>query len=260
MNERLKQEHTPSSLEVIESVQETEHKQNLERVFKLNPELATVGSVEQYAEYLKKIFPQSLVNGEIFGHGNTESFKDTGFVKGKGRTRIAYSEDGTHYGFYFGDFYSHYGSTTDNPNRLSYGVVLDAKNPRYIRPGVDKGLSSIDTRRSIKEQYGITEEDSIVQIGPHWDSHSNLYTKEEAREHGNEIEKEFDKYLKTQGKNIENFDEEKDFDYALKFIDQHGVTSLGITEFVVFEPAQIHILGSQEDIREFKEFITNANN
>lgn len=236
-----------------------EQARNVSRVFELNPELAKIGSAELYDDYLKTIFPESVVSGKILWHGNKEDFKDTGFRKDskKGRTRIQFSEDGTFYGFYFGDYYSHYGSTQRNPERMSYPVVLDARKLRYIRPGVDKGLSSIDVTQSIKEQYDITDEDAIIEVGPEWQHESKLYSKNEAEEYREKIEAEFAKYLRKTGKDPNTFDvidNPDDFQSGLDYIKEKGITSLGITEFVVFEESQIHILGSRDDIEKFKVY------
>lgn len=46
---------------------------NLNEVFTMNPELATIGTPEQYSEYLTNMFPDSVVK-DIVWHGSRNSF------------------------------------------------------------------------------------------------------------------------------------------------------------------------------------------
>jgi hypothetical protein len=53
---------------------------------------------------------------------------------------------------------------------------------------------------------------------------------------------------------------ENNFDGAILDIDEGVERSQGVTEYVAFEPEQIHILGSKQDIEGFKAFVGNKNN
>ena len=56
----------------------SEQEKNIQEVFKLNPELEQIGTVEQYTEYLKSIFPKSEVQ-DIVWHYSDNEFKDENF-------------------------------------------------------------------------------------------------------------------------------------------------------------------------------------
>jgi hypothetical protein len=51
----------------------------IEQVFRLNPELRNIGSIETYKEYLQEVFPQSVFK-EIAWHNSDAEFKDEGLT------------------------------------------------------------------------------------------------------------------------------------------------------------------------------------
>ena len=58
-----------------------EVKEGVSEVFKSNPELAAIGTQEQYSQYLNSIFPDSQVKDIVY-HGTNKDFPE--FVSGKG--------------------------------------------------------------------------------------------------------------------------------------------------------------------------------
>ena len=77
-----------NKIEVLETEQSVEHfssfeqEKNIQEVFKLNPELEHIGTPEQYAGYLKTIFPESEVQ-DIVWHYSDNEFKDENFKPNK---------------------------------------------------------------------------------------------------------------------------------------------------------------------------------
>ena len=55
-------------------------KEGVNFVFEQNPELAKIGTPEQYSEYLDTIFPESKVKNIVW-HISLNDFKDVGFSK-----------------------------------------------------------------------------------------------------------------------------------------------------------------------------------
>lgn len=211
----------------------------------------TKEAVELYQEYLKTIFPESKVR-DVVWHGNREDFKDSGFDKNKGRDN-KFSDDGQFYGFYFGDFYSHYG----RPGNISYPSLVNIKKLKIVDLEFDPILSGIDVTKNIKEQYKLTDEDGILQIGA--DHFNDNVSKEEYEKHDLEMQKKFLDFLSSKGKNFEEIEkgtQEISKQDVSEYLEKNGITSLGISELVVFEQEQIHILGSKADIAKFKEFVS----
>ena len=215
----------------------------------------TKEAVELYREYLKTIFPESKVQ-EIVWHGNREDFKDSGFDKNKGRDN-KFSDDGQFYGFYFGDFYSHYG----RPGNISYPSLVDIKKLKIVDLEFDPILSGIDVTKNIRGQYKLTDEDGILQIGT--DHFNDNVPKEDYEKHDSEMQKKFLDYLHSKGKNFEEIEkgtQEITKQDVNEYLEKNGITALGIAELVVFEQEQIHILGSKSDIKKFKEFVLKNEN
>ena len=225
----------------------SEKQKSIQEVFALHPELEKIGSREDYEKYLETIFPGTKVK-DIVWHGNKESFADSGFSKDKGRDN-KFSNDGQFYGFYFGDFYSHYGHSEN----ISYPCLVNIQKLRIIDPEKDPFLSSIDTTKSIKEQYNITNEDGILEIG------GNHYNKNISSEdygiYQKGLSEKLFKHLGTTFENVEKGERIISQDEVRGYLEKEGITSLGISELVVFEPEQIHILGSKSDVEKFKEFV-----
>lgn len=231
----------------------SEQMKNVLEVFRLCPELEKVGTAEQYEKYVETIFPESEIK-DIVWHGNKNEFKDSGFKTGLGRENT-FSDDGQFYGFYFGDYYSHYGGegTVSYPCRVNISKL----KLLFDREG-EPSLSGIDTSKSIRKQFNMTDEDGILELGG---MHLNKNaSREDYEARDRKMEKKFFDYLQTIGKTrdgIENETQVVTKEDIRGLLDKEGTTAFGISELVVFKPEQIHILGSKSDIEKFAEFVAS---
>ncbi len=182
-------------------------KEGLDFAYYSNLELATIGSKEQYSEYLKTIFPNSKTPN-IYYHGGkrgVETFKapkDYDFQKNNG------VNSGTKdYGIYFtGDksIAKYYSKGYSKSNRQIYPVLLNTqesyKTNKFLALNLRRLLGS-----TVLNPQSITE---------------------------------------------------KDFNTTLKGKDSviwHGEKG----EIIVFNPSQIHILGSKSDVEGFRNYVKN---
>jgi hypothetical protein len=93
----------------------------IEQVFRLNPELSNIGSIETYKEYLQEVFPQSVFK-EIAWHNSDAEFKDEGFKPVKPNFDTLNSIEGVYNFSTNQEFVKQFGKN-------SYAVVLDIQNP-----------------------------------------------------------------------------------------------------------------------------------
>jgi hypothetical protein len=162
-------------------------KSDLELIFKNNPDLNNIGTIEQYSEYIKTVFPNTKVK-DILYHASPKKF--TKFNKPSGFAHIYFSEKPLDY-MYGGNLYI---------------VKVDIRNPL------------IETRT---DDYHNKFRSYDTPLNPDWG----------------------DRYHQT--------GELPKFEYD-GTIQRSRVTS-GNT-ITVREPDQIHILGSDEDIKGFENF------
>lgn len=181
------------------------HKKEIDLIYDDNPELSSIGSKEQYSEYLSTIFPNSETPN-IYYHGGKKGIdkfmspQDPSFAKNKG------VHSGTKdYGIYFTSDRSlanHYSKGYKKSDRHTYSVLLNTENPYRTNK-----FFALSIRRLFGSK--VLDPRSIL---------------------------------------------EKDFNTTLKGHDSviwHGEKG----EIVVFDPSQIHILGSKSDIEGFKDYV-----
>jgi len=163
-------------------------KEGVSNVFESSPELADIGSKQQYSAYLDTVFPNSKVKDIVYhgsrGVNKIEKFQFSGIEK---FSQAALKEENT--GMFFTDDIYIAATYGDGTYEGTYKVLLDIKNP--IKPKED--VTSV----SVKKYIG--KHDGVIGLEP----------------------------------------------------DHPG------NNYVVFEPEQIHILGSQKDIEGFKQFMKN---
>ncbi|MDQ5883595.1 MAG: hypothetical protein QG654_509 [Patescibacteria group bacterium] len=236
---------TKENYKNIEEFGSNEEIKNIYEVFKNHPELELIGTKEEYSEYLKTIFPESLLSrimwhGVLKNTGVTETIYKDGFNKEK---NLAIQNNLEFHGFYFGDRYSHYGGSDMD----SIPVVLNIKKPHLINVDYDgPTLSSLNVEAGLKNTYNLNEEDSIVQIG-FFEGNDNI-SDEERGEYITELENQFNLNLE------EEKDETTQAREILKFIRNCGFNGIPLQEVVVFDSSQIHILGSESDIQAFSDY------
>jgi hypothetical protein len=177
-------------------------------------------AIQLYSQYLDTIFPDSQVKDIVYHDGGQGAIKEEGFKK----DFIGISDGGVlGDGFYF---YADRNKRYDKWRSHTESVILNIKNLSTKKEIIEKaGLSN-------KKDLGVYEEAlSILSNIPHDSNRKNLF----------------------HGKYIGNYSEQ------LNKINIDGLTGPrgGNIEYVVFEPEQIHILGSKQDIEGFKEFVNN---
>ena len=167
-----------------------EIKPGVSELFDSNPELANIGTPEQYSQYLETIFPQSKVKDIVY-HGSKNTVKtgkriENFDVKESWGTLLYFTKDrgkAVNYALY--------------DEKGVYQVILNIKNPTI----------EIDNK--------------IIEKPVNSDGYVTDYTRE----------------------------------YVMS-LDEH-VSDFAIEEITVPNSAQVHILGSKQDIEGFKDFVNN---
>jgi hypothetical protein len=201
-------------------------KNGVDFVFDKNLELATIGTKEEYSQYLETIFPNSKLK-DILYHGTREKFTGETFdmnKRGAGRN------------FGKGVYFAHstielekYVRTKDGGEVVT--AIVNIKNP-FI------------TCNRLNDFYGvfmIPDDQKISEYTNGCDGVINYFSLE--RDSFSKINK-----------------------YAIEYIGEKDAVGFPtyqktiyvkpeIREVVVEYPEQIHILGSQSDIEKFKEFV-----
>lgn len=178
-------------------------------------------AIELYAEYLKTIFPGSVVKSIVWHYSDTQ-FKDEGFKPMKPNFDTLNSLEGV-YNFSTNlKFVKRYG-------KYAYPVLLDIKNPHETKA---TGEYVDDMDRPLSE--------ALFKIG-----------KQTGK---NILAPQYDEKLKDSDAVINSISGED-------YIEQHPVSGkeFGIPNqkiITVFNKDQIHILGSKTDIEKFKEFVS----
>lgn len=175
---------------VLENPEIAKQKKCVSELFELNPELSTIGSEEQYLEYIKTVFPESKVS-DIVHHGSKETPKSFNANK----EGIFFTNDI--------NYANQYGNKLAD---LADGVVVNKSLPVML---------------NIKNPF---HPDISISTRP---SHKDIYFNPINTPAGYDGVIGKDAYAETMGDSI-----------------------------VVFEPEQIHILGSDSDIQKFKEFVS----
>jgi len=239
-------------------------KEGVDFVFDAKPELAQIGTKEQYSEYLDTIFPESVIKNIVY-HGSPnefDSFKNKETLKD--------------FGIYFGNIFSHYHD--DEHIKYQKIAVLNIRDPRIIGAWLSPenteapnneniALGSADAN-NIKKFYNIDKEDGIIQLGHFhgnesfdYDLSENLYNTTAQKlitkldSSINDMDDFFNKYEDDYKAQLELNDKMKS-----EVLANMGDYSNLLQEVVVFEPEQIHTLGSNDDLESFKKFIDRIKN
>ena len=171
----------------------------VKNIFKQFPELNTIGTPEQYVQYLDKVFPNSKIKDIVY-HGSktkkpTEIFVDTHIGKNHKKLRCGP-------GFYF------------------------TKDIKYSKLYGDTTFSIINIQRPT--DFNSADYDEIEDI---------VNAALELRKTGDGI-----------------IDSSENYYYPA---DEEGLKLSISPDYIVFKPEQIRVLGSQEDIEGFKNFVNS---
>lgn len=178
-------------------IEKPQIKEGVDFVFEQNPELANIGSMEQYSKYLDTIFPESKVRDIVY-HRTVEQFD----VFDKTKTKQING-----YRFYFSPI------NTGRYGQYVMQAVLNIKN--LAEPYNDNFINDVN-----KEHPEYTEGKSEYFHLP-----AQIYVN--ANKYG------YDGVYAFEGTNDD--------------------------EYSVYEPDQINVLGSEQDIESFKNFVTDDN-
>ena len=177
---------------ILDRDTQTSIKPGVTEVFESNPELANIGTQEQYSQYLDTIFPNSKVKDIVY-HGSDrhdiEIFKS------------------------------------------SSNKYFFTANKDYAYSLSDNAIYQKELRGEIKEGKLITKVYAVIL------NISNIYNT--------------NKELQWSITKKEGYDGIRGNDFGV----QSKLNNK--EEYVVFEPEQIHILGSKQDIEGFKKFINS---
>ncbi len=239
-------------------------KEGVEFVFEQSPELATIGSMEEYSGYLESIFPHTKIKNVLFHQTDSDWFKNEDFKKEKmGKTDYGYYGKG----FYFSSIKDHIGGYGEK----TFGVILDIKNPKYevdthtvfkqILSGTDKedsrGIGSDWLQKQIKTyevekqnlEAGIIHKHNDIPPGVDFE----IYWQQKLKDRIKTCEQLIELYS-DQLQNIDSIiDEYYSYDGFLTSNEEDDFSYY--SEIMVRNPEQINILGSQKDIDGFKNFI-----
>jgi ADP-Ribosyltransferase in polyvalent proteins len=223
-----------SENEIIK-IPETKIKEGVDFVFEQNPELVQMGTKEQYTEYLDTIFPESKVK-EVVWHGT----KGDWYKTDKFNTELSGTGSGnnsnTEGSIYFIKYHSAAKGFGDK--KTIFPAVIDIKNPNTVP------LNQFNQTWFNKEEYlKLKTGDGII-----------AYQEKTPEQYYNEALAKYEKELAACNK----IESPTVWDYKLlnkpKSPGEFHEEQLSTT-YVVFNPEQIHILGSQADIEKFKEFV-----
>ncbi len=193
-------------------------KEGVDFIFEQRPELKTVGTKEQYLMYIKNIFPQSKIK-RILYHGSYKNDIDS-FVPGK-------LDIGIHFG------------------TLEAAKYRGEKSEYYkIYPVLANALKTKETPDLLMfNQHNVFDyllTEGIVKEGDrkYLDTLFNTEPSNNYRDNGGDAMFE---YLQNK----------MEVD-SLKYINK--VEDKGNFSYIIFNPSNIHILGSNQDLEEFKKF------
>lgn len=243
--------------------QENSHKEAVDFIFDQNPKLAEAGTKEEYVHFLETVFPDSLLQNPVYHETNSDWFKTKKFSKEKiGQTDTGYYGKG----FYFSTQPGISGGYGHN----EFLSLLDVKNPKY----------HVDTHTVGKQILsGLTKQES-KSISVSWLEEQIKYYEKELKDlkNGiirkyNDIPKDVDFETYWENKRLErigNFSNlVQEYQGQLKNIDtiideyySHDafLTSDNLSnyeEILIRKEDQIHILGSNDDVEQFRKFVEN---
>lgn len=208
------------------SQEKTPHiKEGVDFVFEQNPELADIGTPEQYSAYLNTIFPDSQVKDIVYHGTKSQKFNyfNTEYSGTGSGNKI--NTDGSVYFIKY-----HQATKTFGHNIIS--ALINTKNPNIIP------LKEFNKNWVNKLIFNEQKNNSDCVIGEQ---------EKTPQEYYNEALEEY------------NLDPGHMFARKPKDSEEFMEEQL-VTTYVVFNPNQIHILGSQPDIENFKSYVASLEN
>jgi hypothetical protein len=189
-------------------------------IFEQHPELAEIGTKEQYSQYIETIFPDTKFK-EIVYHNSNNDFKEEGFKATEPKFDTLNSIKGVYNFSSNRKFVERYGKNC-------YAVVLDVRNPLESN---NSGEYVDDMDRPLSE--------ALFEIG---------------------IQKESNAFAPVYNEDLKDTDAFINHISGEEYVENHPVSGreLGIprqTLISVFDNSKISILGTPSDVKSFKEFV-----
>ena len=229
--------------------------EGIDYVFSQSPELASIGSKAQYLQYLSTIFKTSKVKDIVY-HGSP--IKDiSSFEKGNKKLIKNYKEQLDRYKPLLKDSINNilkkYNVSIEDLDNLKLliskvdwkGNTLDFLEKHEL--GLASNIYDLENRlKQVTENQGIFFTDNKKYAS------SDAFTKEIGRVYSIILDIKNPKYEDlVHTMNLKK--EDNDSIIGKEYLPVDGYTD--INTYVVFESEQIHILGSKQDIENFKKFV-----
>jgi len=208
------------------SFEPKEIKPGVKELFNNNSELSSIGTPQQYSQYLDTIFPDSQVKDIVY-HTTFKKFIGDKFNKPSEQSLSKGADDG----IFFSKDPNYY-----TKEGFKIASILNLKTPMKYSHGIFMSAIDASGYRQVKDSDGFitylkepgADMDAIKPQFP--DIDPSDFSKEELEDIENSYQKALDDW-----KELANKEE--------------------LVFATVFEPEQIHILGSKDDIKGFKEFV-----
>jgi len=212
-------------------------KEGINFVFEEYPEITSIGTKEKYLQYLRTIFPESLVKNIVY-HSSTASFEDYDIERGD--LGMHFADKNVSAGVLYSKYTKANLINIKDPLQFTDfgGFHFTMFGKKFVEAGVisEDEFSEINALNlSVKEEDKMLREllskkgfDGIVYLNRREGINGGILNGDE--------------FYKNSDLNDEQFKE--------KYPDASN-------SYIVFKPEQIHVLGSKQDIVKFKEFIEN---
>jgi hypothetical protein len=203
------------------NIEKPQIKEGVDFIFEQHPELAQIGTKEQYSEYLDTVFPESKVRDIVYHQTTSKEFD----VRDWKLSRLG------------GAYFNFYNSQKQTPKIIQEAINLFGKE-RTLKAVVDVRNPFIINRENYKEiekKIGLSTQ-NISKLRNNFDLSQN------------DSVLGFANPLQDKGQ-ID--------DWVNHTIPKDKITSI---ELALFDPGkQVHILGSKQDTDGFKVFINELN-
>ncbi|MES3005986.1 MAG: hypothetical protein V4664_03510 [Patescibacteria group bacterium] len=215
-------------------------KEGVDHVFNQNPELAAIGTKEQYAAYLESIFPESKIRDIVY-HGTALKEKIGSFDFSKSNfAKAVFFTDNLDFAKQF--------AFDDVRNGSVQEQLLNAKNPfDFTNPEHIEEIREIITQL-VSEGYKSPTMDFN-------NSSPSIFNGNELIQ--NPSQSDFvDHYMwRLRNGSWRIIETDRVVDFISQKYDSIKITERGSTNVAVFSKEQIHVLGSNKDLEGFKKSV-----
>jgi hypothetical protein len=216
-------------------------KKGIDYVFEQNPELASIGTKEQYSAYLEIIFPESKFRDIVYhGTASKEKIESFNFSKSNFAKAIFFT-DNLDFAYQF--------AFDDVRNGSIQEQLLDIKNPfDYANPEHIEELREI-IRQLVLEGY----ESSTMKFS---NDYPSVFNGKELVQNPN-IDELVEHYMwRLRNGSWRIIETDRIIDFIAKKYDSIKITERGGNNIAVFSEDQIHILGSRKDTEKFRDTLS----